>query len=75
MTVRKGERYQNTSAVTLYGFIPPDAEVGVRDLGSADEAFQGDLVIEWDPDDNTGVLRSIAIPENELTSNFALVED
>lgn len=66
----RGELYRNTSNVTLYGFIPPDAVVEVRDVGSADEAFQGDLTIEWDPQDNTGVLRAIAIPEHELHDNF-----
>jgi hypothetical protein len=68
-----GEQYRNESGLTLYGFIPPDAVVEVRNVGEADEAFAGDLVIEWDPGDNSGVLRAVAIPHDELTNNFARV--
>ena len=77
---RQGELYRNSSGVMLYGFIPPHGLVELRNIGSDDRAFpgsafQGDVVIEWDPGDNTGILRSIAIPMDELTTNFSAVED
>lgn len=73
--VAEGDRYRNTSGVLLYGFFPPDAVCTVRNVDAHDDpSVGGSLVLEYDPDDDSGVRCAAGMTEDELDAHFERVD-
>lgn len=75
MSVEVGDRYRNTSGVTLYGQFPPDAVATVRqvDPDDTDAALVGTLALQGDFNDD-GTAPAAALYEDELERNWERVD-
>lgn len=74
MAVQAGDRYISTGPAVVGGIIYPGDQVVVRDVGSSDEAFAGDLVVETGPTSEEPVGRAVGLTFDELALHFTSEE-